>query len=154
MHNSVSVQGRARTILRHRAGYALIYVVNFPREPCRNRECLHCTRFAEKKTFKHWWRLLINFGCFNSQDYDMAHAELSYLQPEETMEKSPMQNFYAGKCIFLTGATGFMGKIISEKLMRTCPDIKAIYMLIRPKKGKEITKRFEEIFNDPVSRAN
>jgi NAD dependent epimerase/dehydratase family enzyme len=81
----------------------------------------------------------------------MANAELSYLKPEETMEKSPMQNFYAGKCIFLTGATGFMGKVISEKLMRTCPDIKAIYMLIRPKKGKEINKRFEEIFNDPVS---
>lgn len=84
----------------------------------------------------------------------MANAELSYLTPEETMEKSPMQNFYAGKSIFLTGATGFMGKIISEKLLRTCPDIKAIYILIRPKKGKEITKRFEEIFNDPVSSKN
>jgi FlaA1/EpsC-like NDP-sugar epimerase len=94
---------------------------------------------------------LIYCGCFNSQDYGMANAELSYLKPEETMEKSPMQNFYSGKSIFLTGATGFMGKVISEKLMRTCPDIKAIYMLIRPKKGKEITKRFEEIFNDPVS---
>lgn len=84
----------------------------------------------------------------------MANADLSYLKPEEAMEKTPMQNFYSGKSIFLTGATGFMGKVISEKLMRTCLDIKAIYMLIRPKKGKEITKRFEEIFSDPVSSRN
>ncbi|CAB3363817.1 Hypothetical predicted protein [Cloeon dipterum] len=77
-------------------------------------------------------------------------AEQGYLKPEEAAEKSPMQQFYADKSIFLTGGTGFMGKVISEKLLRTCPDIRTIYLLIRPKKGKEISARFEEIFSDPV----
>lgn len=54
--------------------------------------------------------------------------------------------FYAGRSIFITGATGFLGKVLVEKLLRSCPDIKALYLLIRPKKGKECQERLEEIF--------
>lgn len=32
--------------------------------------------------------------------------------------KSPVKSFYEGQTIFITGATGFMGKILIEKLLR------------------------------------
>lgn len=62
---------------------------------------------------------------------------------------SPMQQFYNKKSIFLTGGTGFLGKIIMDKLLRTC-DIECFYILIRNKKGKGMHSRIEEIFDDPV----
>lgn len=44
-----------------------------------------------------------------------------------------------------------MGKILIEKLLRSCPDIENIYILCRPKKGKDVHTRVEEIYDDPVS---
>jgi fatty acyl-CoA reductase len=64
---------------------------------------------------------------------------------------TPIQEFYYGQSIFLTGGTGFMGKLLIEKLLRTCPGVVSIYLLVRPKKGKDVHQRTEEIFDDPVS---
>ena len=64
---------------------------------------------------------------------------------------SPIQEFYNGQSIFITGGTGFMGKLLIEKLLRTCPGVTSIYLLVRPKKGKDVHQRTEEIFDDTVS---
>lgn len=37
-----------------------------------------------------------------------------------------------------------------EKLLRSCPGIKNIYLLIRPKRGQEINSRLNEIVNGPL----
>ncbi|KAL4225214.1 Fatty acyl-CoA reductase 2 [Mactra antiquata] len=58
--------------------------------------------------------------------------------------------FYADRGLFITGATGFLGKVLLEKLLRSCPDIKSYYLLIRPKKGKESQERLEEIFDSKL----
>ncbi|XP_059613253.1 fatty acyl-CoA reductase wat-like isoform X2 [Phlebotomus argentipes] len=47
----------------------------------------------------------------------------------------------------MTGGTGFLGKIIMEKIMRTC-QIDTIYLLIRDKKGKDMHSRVEDLFDD------
>ena len=44
-------------------------------------------------------------------------------------------NFYRDKVIFITGTTGFVGKVVLEKLMRSCPEFKRIYIMVRAKKG-------------------
>jgi alcohol-forming fatty acyl-CoA reductase len=44
-----------------------------------------------------------------------------------------------------------MGKVLIEKLLRSCSSIENIYLLIRQKKGKDIHTRVEELFDDPVS---
>lgn len=41
-----------------------------------------------------------------------------------------------------------MGRVIIEKLLRTCPTIESIYILVRPKQGKDVHSRIEEIFDD------
>lgn len=45
---------------------------------------------------------------------------------------------------------GFLGKMLIDKLLRSCSDIENIYMLVRPKRGLDIHTRLEEIFDDQV----
>ena len=53
--------------------------------------------------------------------------------------------YYEGKNVLLTGATGFMGKVLLEKLLRSCPKVKAVYVLVRHKAGQAPEARIEEI---------
>lgn len=61
-----------------------------------------------------------------------------------------MQQFYQNKSVFVTGGSGFLGKVVIEKLLRSC-QVDTIYVLIRSKKGKDIATRIEDIMNDVVS---
>lgn len=70
--------------------------------------------------------------------------------PPQT-EPSKIQEFYAGSTVMITGATGFLGKLILEKVMRTCPGVRKIYVLIRAKKDKSAEQRFAEFFDNVVS---
>lgn len=63
---------------------------------------------------------------------------------------SEIQGFFKNTTIFLTGATGFLGKLLLEKLLRDCPTLKHVYILIRKKKGKTPEIRFQEIFETPI----
>lgn len=65
--------------------------------------------------------------------------------------ESKISNFYAGRKIFITGATGFLGKVLIWKLLKSCSDIDTIYVLIRAKRGKSDEQRLKEIFSFPVS---
>lgn len=58
--------------------------------------------------------------------------------------------FYKDKTIFITGATGFVGKVLIEKLLSSCPDIKVTYVLIRSKNNKSINERLEQLITDKV----
>ncbi|XP_053690508.1 putative fatty acyl-CoA reductase CG5065 [Sabethes cyaneus] len=58
--------------------------------------------------------------------------------------------FYNGRSIFITGGTGFMGKVLIEKLLRSCPGIKNIFILIRPKRGQDVSERLLEMISSPL----
>jgi len=61
-----------------------------------------------------------------------------------------IQDFFRGRNVLVTGATGFMGKVLIEKLVRSCPDIGKICLLVRPKKGKDMASRIKEILDAKV----
>lgn len=69
-------------------------------------------------------------------------------------QRSDIAKWFAGKVVFVTGATGFMGKVLVEKLLRDCPDIDTMYLLIRSKKGVHSEQRREDYINHMVSNCN
>lgn len=66
------------------------------------------------------------------------------------MSATEIQKFYAGKTLFLTGGTGFVGLALLEKILRVLPDVEKVYMLMRPKKGKEIADRLQDIAKNSI----
>jgi fatty acyl-CoA reductase len=63
------------------------------------------------------------------------------------MDTSQIETYYKNKSILITGATGFLGKVLIEKLLRACPGLKCIYLMMRSKKGKNVSQRLDELFN-------
>eukprot|EP01094_Clydonella_sp_ATCC50884_P002152 TRINITY_DN11657_c0_g1_i1.p1 TRINITY_DN11657_c0_g1~~TRINITY_DN11657_c0_g1_i1.p1 ORF type:complete len:1182 (-),score=509.15 TRINITY_DN11657_c0_g1_i1:235-3780(-) len=55
---------------------------------------------------------------------------------------------FRGKNVYITGATGFVGKIIVEKLLRSCPGIGDIYLLIRPGKKMGPEERLKKLMTE------
>ena len=66
------------------------------------------------------------------------------------MANSDIVNYLAGKSVFITGGTGFLGKVLVEKLLRCCPDIQRIYLLMRAKAGSDINARLEQLVDNKV----
>ena len=65
-------------------------------------------------------------------------------------DESQISKFYALKKVFVTGGTGFMGKVLIWKLLKSCSKLDTIYVLVRPKHGKIAKSRKEEFFGSPV----
>lgn len=68
--------------------------------------------------------------------------------PQET----PITEWYNEKTIFITGGSGFMGKVLVEKLLYACPKINKLYILIRSKRGKTPQQRIDDMWKSPVSK--
>jgi long-chain acyl-CoA synthetase len=67
---------------------------------------------------------------------------------------SQIQEFFSGKSVLVTGATGFLGKAIVEKALRSLPDIGRIYLLIRPKERGSRSVPAEQRFRDEVLKSS
>ncbi|KAL6426714.1 hypothetical protein ACFW04_009228 [Cataglyphis niger] len=64
--------------------------------------------------------------------------------------RSNIQSFYKDKTIFITGASGFMGKVLVEKLLYSCSDLNKIYVLMRAKRDRSFDDRLKDIFKLPL----
>ena len=76
-------------------------------------------------------------------------------EPLDVHERDAISTFFAGRSIFITGATGFLGKVLIEKVLRSTPDVGTIYVLVREKRrGKEVwsaqRRLDEELLNSRV----
>lgn len=64
--------------------------------------------------------------------------------------KSSVQDFYSGRSVFITGATGFVGVCLIEKILRDIPNIGKLYLLMRQKKGKSVEQRLVDLQKNSV----
>jgi len=46
--------------------------------------------------------------------------------------------------VLLTGTTGFVGKVLLERLMSSCTDVKRIYLMVRPKANMTLQQRIQD----------
>lgn len=65
------------------------------------------------------------------------------------METGVAESFRNG-VVLITGSTGFLGKILTEKLLRSCP-VKNIVVLVRRKKDLNASQRVAKIYQQTVS---
>jgi fatty acyl-CoA reductase len=56
-----------------------------------------------------------------------------------------LDEFYAGRSLFITGASGFLGKVLIEKLLHDCPKVKNIYVLLRTKGSLPAQSRLAQL---------
>src|SRR5690242_772462 len=54
-----------------------------------------------------------------------------------TIDRPPsIRRFLDGQVLLITGTTGLLGKAIVEKILRCCPEVRRVYLLIRTKSGQ------------------
>ena len=58
--------------------------------------------------------------------------------------------FYRDKDIFITGATGYVGKCLLETILRSLPSKGRMFILMRPKRGKSVQERIADIIDKKV----
>ncbi|CAH1721756.1 unnamed protein product [Aphis gossypii] len=63
--------------------------------------------------------------------------------------ESQIQKCFRGSSILITGGTGFVGKVLIEKLLRSCRDLNTIYLVVRPLNGQNPNERVKEMFTSP-----
>lgn len=72
---------------------------------------------------------------------------------DKTMKEleSPVKQMFSGRSVFITGASGFLGRVLLEKLLRCYPNIKNIYILMRTKKNQNPHDRLhKQLLNVPM----
>ncbi|CAB3232268.1 unnamed protein product [Arctia plantaginis] len=73
--------------------------------------------------------------------------------PRPSPQSAPLPlipEFYAGREVFITGATGFIGKVLVERLLWTCKEISKLHLLIRRKKDTLPEERLKELKQSPL----
>ena len=60
-----------------------------------------------------------------------------------------ISDFYQDKIVFVTGFTGTIGKLVAEKLLRSC-NVRQVVVLVRARRSKNIAERVEEVLESEV----
>ncbi|XP_040248978.2 fatty acyl-CoA reductase 8-like [Aegilops tauschii subsp. strangulata] len=69
------------------------------------------------------------------------------------MESSAVADCLRDKCILITGSTGYLGKLLVEKILRVQPVVKKLYLLVRAPDATSAEQRVlsEVIGKDPFN---
>lgn len=66
---------------------------------------------------------------------------------------SDIVDFFNGKKVFITGATGFLGSVLLRKILKECGEgVEALYLLVRNKRGEDAKVRLQRLLKDQVKK--
>ncbi|XP_001664118.2 putative fatty acyl-CoA reductase CG5065 [Aedes aegypti] len=68
----------------------------------------------------------------------------------DSIPRKSIPETFAGADVFITGGSGFMGKVLIEKLLRSCPQIGNVFVLLRPRRGKLAKERVADLVQVPL----
>lgn len=95
---------------------------------------------------------------FNVLDFEPAaekESEIASKSPtmfgNDDVAGQELKEFYTDSVLLITGGTGFLGRVLLQKLLRTFK-IKTIYLLVRRKNTCSIEERMDTFFQEVVSR--
>lgn len=86
-----------------------------------------------------------NGSASSPSDIDAAH-----LGQESGQDVSDVARMFDGRSVFITGASGFIGRVLMEKLLRCYSGIRRVYILMRAKKGESPEKRLHQVLDVPL----
>ncbi|GFP87154.1 fatty acyl-coa reductase 2 [Phtheirospermum japonicum] len=90
------------------------------------------------------------YSYFTSPCHPLQVDLPNHLQADDHNEGLGIIGFYEGKNIFITGATGLLGKVLLEKILRSTP-VGKVYLLIKAKDKEDACERLtKEIINSDL----
>ncbi|XP_050455047.1 fatty acyl-CoA reductase wat-like [Cataglyphis hispanica] len=76
-------------------------------------------------------------------------ANQSDVSPANAKAESEIAQFFSDRRVLVTGGLSFLGKLLIEKLLRSCPNVAIIYVLVRRKSGKGPQARVQQLVELP-----
>lgn len=94
-------------------------------------------------------------GVYSDQEFrifppNINNNTIVYNNHQQNADIANIGDFYNGATVFVTGASGFLGKALLEKLLRSCSGIKSVQILLRAKRGMTSEQRLKELLENPV----
>lgn len=86
------------------------------------------------------------FGIINDQPLSVNDHSLNF----GVITTKNIKEYFERVNVFITGSTGFMGKVLIAKLLQSCQGIDKIYILLRSKRGLECKTRFQNFIGNKV----
>ncbi|XP_059612968.1 fatty acyl-CoA reductase 1-like [Phlebotomus argentipes] len=78
----------------------------------------------------------------DERKFDGKEEKLEIQEPDMALS-TPMRDFFRGKKVLITGGTGFIGRLLVEKLLRV--GVSMVYLVVRPKKAQVAKQRMDEL---------
>lgn len=114
-------------------------------------DCEENSQALKKEFFKtiNYRRDLIDANNNDAFFGNDSHEMLNKIGSIESSRYN-IRSFYRNACVLVTGGTGFLGKVLLEKLLRCCETVQCIYVLLRSKRGLSSEERFKELVLNSV----
>ncbi|CAI0402450.1 unnamed protein product [Linum tenue] len=88
-------------------------------------------------------RAVININTAENNAVPDNQLILAFDEQKQKQQGLGIDKFLSGKTWFITGATGFVGKVLVEKILRSIPDTRKIYLMIKAKDTEAALRRLK-----------